>query len=510
MPMTAQNTTLVCGCPGAGKTTRLLSMIEGELASGTRPERIGYVTFGRAAIGDAVSRATQRFPLRRTDFPHFSTLHAAAYRALGLTSEEVLGSEALSEFSTLIGVPITGRKASLGESAVADRRLALGDRLLSLVDLARVRGVALREQYEQSDVDCDWVEVRNFATSLDSFKTTRGLVDFSDMLSRFAADGAKAPDLDVLFIDEAQDLSALQWSAARALAASADRVYVAGDDDQAIYGFAGAAVGHYLALPGTVEILDQSYRCPRSVQSLASSLLSRLSTRRDKTWSPRGVDGVLEWHSGVRDLDLANGEWLILARNRYLLHSITRLLDQEGLLYEIDGVSSADQDVVSAIMSWEALRRGERVPAAAVTAIYGCMQAGRGYRRGSKSLIESQQADLQVDLFDLSERYGLLRQDIWHESLDRVSPETRRYLTAALRRGEKLTRPRISVSTIHAAKGREAQKVALLTDMSATTYRCWQSAPDDETRVFYVGVTRAREELHLIEPQSKYHFDLGV
>lgn len=506
--MTPENTTLICGCPGAGKTTRLLSLVEEELARGTRPERIGYVTFGRAAIAEAVGRATGKFrELKKSDFPHFSTLHAAAFRALGLSSEEVLGSEALGELSTLTGVPITGRKAAIGESTVADRRMALGDRLLSLIDLARVRGVSLREQYERADVDCDWVEVQSFASSLERFKRARGLVDFSDMLSRFAS-GEAGPRLDVLFIDEAQDLSALQWQAARSLAATADRVYVAGDDDQAIYGFAGAAVDEYLALDGTVEVLDQSYRCPRSVQQLAAGLLGRLSHRREKSWSPRGSEGVLEWHAGIRDLDFTSGEWLILARNRYLLHPITKWLDQEGLLYEVDGVSSADHDVVSAILSWEALRRGERVPASAVTAIYGLMQAGRGYRRGSKAVLESQGGDTMLDLLDLSSNFGLLRQDIWHESLDRVSWQTRQYLIAALRRGEHLTKPRISVSTIHAAKGREAQKVALLTDMSATTYRNWQASPDDETRVFYVGVTRAREELHLLEPQSKYHFDL--
>jgi DNA helicase-2/ATP-dependent DNA helicase PcrA len=71
------------------------------------------------------------------------------------------------------------------------------------------------------------------------------------------------------------------------------------------------------------------------------------------------------------------------------------------------------------------------------------------------------------------------------------------------RRGEKLNEaPRITLSTIHGAKGGEAENVVLLTDLSFNTMRSYERNPDDENRLFYVGATRTKEHLHVIRPQQ--------
>ena len=62
--------------------------------------------------------------------------------------------------------------------------------------------------------------------------------------------------------------------------------------------------------------------------------------------------------------------------------------------------------------------------------------------------------------------------------------------------------PRIKLSTIHAAKGGECENVVLITDITNRVYKNYQQNPDDENRVFYVAVTRTKENLYLIEPQS--------
>jgi DNA helicase-2/ATP-dependent DNA helicase PcrA len=71
--------------------------------------------------------------------------------------------------------------------------------------------------------------------------------------------------------------------------------------------------------------------------------------------------------------------------------------------------------------------------------------------------------------------------------------------------GEKLNEaPRITLSTIHGAKGGEAENVVLLTDLSLNTMKSYEDNPDDENRLFYVGATRTKEHLHIIEPKQKY------
>ena len=69
--------------------------------------------------------------------------------------------------------------------------------------------------------------------------------------------------------------------------------------------------------------------------------------------------------------------------------------------------------------------------------------------------------------------------------------------------GEQLNKePRIELSTIHAAKGGESQNVVLLTDLTKTTLDGYEKNPDDENRLFYVGATRTKENLHIIEPKQ--------
>ena len=85
------------------------------------------------------------------------------------------------------------------------------------------------------------------------------LIDYTDMLSRYINEGF-VPTFDVVLIDEAQDLSLLQWEMVQKIIDRADQVYIAGDDDQAIYKWAGADVDTFLGLEGRTLVLDKSYR----------------------------------------------------------------------------------------------------------------------------------------------------------------------------------------------------------------------------------------------------------
>ena len=81
-----------------------------------------------------------------------------------------------------------------------------------------------------------------------------------------------------------------------------------------------------------------------------------------------------------------------------------------------------------------------------------------------------------------------------------------------MRSGNKLdATPRIEVSTIHASKGGERDNVMLITDLSYGPYKSsteTQQGKDDEARVFYVGATRAKKELHLVHrTEGQYEYE---
>ena len=97
--------------------------------------------------------------------------------------------------------------------------------------------------------------------------------------------------LKYLFIDEAQDLSAQQWQVVDMLQqeSGALETYVAGDDDQAIFRWAGADIEHFIQMANdennTIIPLTQSYRIPVSVHTLATKLAQSISQRIPKNTS---------------------------------------------------------------------------------------------------------------------------------------------------------------------------------------------------------------------------------
>ena len=115
-----------------------------------------------------------------------------------------------------------------------------------------------------------------------------------------------------------------------------DRVIVAGDDDQAIFRWAGADVNTFLELDGTSETLTQSWRVPATVHRLAESVVRNISDRYPKKYLPREEEGAIEWVSGVADLleeIQTEGTWLILAQCAYMLDNAEEVLRAEGVFY---------------------------------------------------------------------------------------------------------------------------------------------------------------------------------
>ena len=83
--------------------------------------------------------------------------------------------------------------------------------------------------------------------------------------------------------------------------------------------------------------------------------------------------------------------------------------------------------------------------------------------------------------------------------------DRKEYIRAMRRNGEALNKdPRIQLSTIHSVKGGERQNVVLLSDLSHNTNKSYEKNPDDENRLFYVGATRTKENLHIVQPKDEY------
>lgn len=499
-------TTIVFGPPGTGKTTYLLGRVEQALSSGVPPSEVAYLSFSTRAANEAVERATAQFGLPATELPYFRTLHSLAFRSIGASTKQLVRSSHMKELGRLINVEISGLNAP--EIGGWPNRLTKSDRALHMDQLARVRCVSLDEQWTKDQDRLPYFEVDRMARALREYKGQRGLYDYTDLLSEFSRRGA-VPRLHTLIIDEAQDLSRLQWACVERLAREAQHVWIAGDDDQAIYGWAGSDVDYFLRLKGTEKILDQSYRVPVSVQQVAQGVIERVSRRREKAWRPRQDEGEVSQLGHPEDLDLSSGQWLVLARNRYLLDSLAAICRRHGYFYSYSDSPPIDRSQLAAITTWEEIRRTGRATTEQLAAVLP-MMSGRRFEDGrARGALLGLPPGYVLNTRRLQEEYGLGTTALWHQALDKLPLHVCDYVIAALKRGEKLRRePRIRLSTIHAAKGAEADQVAIVSDMANRTYKEQLRFPESEARVWYVAVTRARQRVVIVRPQTPRHYRL--
>lgn len=489
---------IILGPPGTGKTTFLINEVKQSIADGSSPQEIAYMAFTRKAADEAVTRSMESFALRADQLPYFRTFHSLAFRALGLKKDHVLNPSALREFGKIMGIKISGYASS--EDGLFNT-LSRGDRALFMASLARIRCVELKEQWEEDDDGLEWAEVEWIASGLKKFKDTRGLIDFTDMLYMYL-DRIDPVHLSLLVVDEAQDLSKLQWQVQEKMARRADRVIIAGDDDQAIFRWAGADVEHFINLQGTVTVLDQSYRVPTAPQAAALQAIVGVKHRRAKEWSPRPAVGSLQYHVAPDSIDMSTGEWLVLVRNSFLLEPIEEKCRREGLLYTIRQKPSVNMKTINTIRQWEHMRKGGSVSPMQARDV---MKMVANTRRSPQ--IPPKWAE--VNISQLREMWGVQTKEIWHDAFINMAMEERLYYLAALRRGEDLAKPpRITLSTIHSAKGGQSDNVILFSDMAKRTYDNMEKYPEDECRVFYVGLTRVKENLHIILPDTNYCFHL--
>lgn len=485
---------VVFGGPGTGKTTYLLDRVDAALQAGTPPSRIAYLAFTRQAAYEAKERARQQFGLTDAQLPYFRTLHSLCYRELAYQQGDILGKPDMKEIGDLLGLTF-GNGGNPAEGPPVGGNPA--DRMMHVIGYARARAMSLEDAWHQTGEGVAWYELMQLWRTINTYKHDTGKADFADLLDHYAKDGPPLP-VDIGIVDEAQDLSPKQWAVAIQAMSEARDVIVAGDDDQAIYRWSGADVTRFLDLAKGAEttVLPTSHRLPRQVFDLATEISARIQLRQPKDWKPADHDGTVRWVMDPLDVDLSEGEWLLLARNNYLLKDYREACLQQGVAYTEKGRSSVRKDDVRAIIAWERLRKGERVEGDHIRSIMAF------HPEVARRSIDPEQsyrlADLDVD-----------DQQLWHDSFTHMPIEDREYYLTILRRGERLQDPpRVRIGSIHSAKGGQADNVVVRTDMTPRSHAGYQLAPDDEHRVFYVGCTRAKKNLILLAPQGTRYYDL--
>jgi DNA helicase-2/ATP-dependent DNA helicase PcrA len=485
------------GPPGTGKTTTLLNEVDKYLKQ-TDPDKIGYFSFTQKAAHEARDRAMSKFNFSEDDLPYFRTLHSLAFRRLGIRKDEVMQRRHYEDL---------GKKANLivdyheYENEHTGLFTTKSD-ILRIIQLAKLRGITPEEQFNKQEHTqlVDIKTLKQFAHDLNQYKKDYNLIDFTDMITEFVKMD-RSPRFDVVFIDEAQDLSRSQWEMARSIWDKTQDTYIAGDDDQAIFRWAGADVDSFIAQKGKVMQLTQSYRIPQVVHDVASKIVNKIQHRLPKEWRPKTQRGLLSYYDEFKQVNMKQGNWLVLARTKFMLTDVEEALYEQGLYYQNKFKTNKEQDLYKAVTDWENVRKGVNINYDQIVRIASYMSQNHFEKQALKYIDK----EGMYGVPELRERQWLRTDKIWYEAFDQAPSRSIRYIRRMRENGEKLnSSPRITLSTIHGVKGGEQDNVVLLTDLSRNTQINYEKNPDDENRLFYVGSTRAKEHLHVVRPKDNY------
>ena len=506
------NSQLIFGPPGTGKTYTLIGLVSDALAKGVRPERIAFVSFTKKAVAEAVNRAGHQFGLTYKDLPYFRTLHSIAFGGLGLQKQDVMAKSDWDFLSNKLNMDFSGVTAINPEdgvmipSAVSDGAL-----YVQIITKARYSKTSLGKAFkEANNYNLHFFMLEKIDENLRAYKQGMMKVDFTDMIDMYTQE-IETPELDLLIVDEAQDLTPLQWDMVAKMAANSAFTYYAGDDDQAVHRWTGVDLKLFLNASPNKRVLTQSYRMPISVHKLSQQIVKRISYRQQKEFKPTEQQGNIRSVMSVQSLPLERGSWTVMALTNYYAKEIFKQIMDMGYMCNFKNLKSVSTSTASAISSWRQLQAGESISKEHAIAMYDVMPkrgTAASVKHGAKKLLDAVSAEDVLDYQTLSQRFGLIAPlEVDVARALNLSAEEDRYIAMLEARGEDILAPaRIKVSTFHAMKGGEDDNCAVF--LASTKRFSIDGDKDDLHRAFYVGLTRARKNLFLIESNRTYRYDV--
>lgn len=538
------------GSPGSGKTTKLLEFTEREATEyGTEYSDLMFLTYSKSARYEATDRIREVYPtVDEEDLEkRVRTVHSAAlvaclvdgsldlrdrgapddYGQLIITEQRDSGLELFEFFfdsaKNCPNIQYDGeandpiRQLEEGGSA----EIPLGNKLMAAYNYVRTKDWDLSEYWRTPfELDMGQEAVVEVFRKWEAFKERHDLIQHHDYQKQALGNGY-IPSTNVLIIDEFQDLSPLQielyemWRDSGRI----ERIYIAGDPHQAIYGFRGAEP-MYFRRESVDEVVhhEQSWRCPSAVIDAAVPVADPVPEHDVSRVSAHTSGGQCEHVDADGGLDLSRMVFDGLAEygEVYLLVRTNRQAGKIAYGLRKGGVPYLDLKPHGALRRWkqplpmilsavQAVDDGRHLPIPVATALLENLSPAPARR----------EAQRRAESGRLSPTSRLRGQVITHEEYSEWFPDVDRgrelvpqlsvkdwrrdLVEGALRSGATHHPEQVRVGTIHAAKGLESPHVMLFPAYTHKQLERFENGYEaEERRLFYVAMTRASERLDIV------------
>ena len=482
--LTIDRPLLVVAGPGTGKTLTLVRRVAYLVHRGVRPEGILAVTFTNRAGREMKERAEELLG------DHASKIFIGTFHLLGLRIiRERLGS----------GFTVLGREEQAGVLKTIVKGPA-----------KKMLDIAERISLVKNDIEPPDAGLGEVLALYQSALQQRGAFDFDDLIRvpiELLQDEAVARDyrdrFKHLMVDEYQDINPAQYRLVRLLAGATGTLCVVGDSDQAIYSFRGADLGNFLNfeqdIPAAGRVtLTKNYRSSGVILSAADSVIRNNQKRISKDLTATSDAGVPVSVLSVPD-DRAEGAVII--------HEIEARMG--GTSHERQTNAAIDRSATGRTHRFSDFGVIYRTNAQARLLEEAFAASGIPYQVIGKRGSNQRQETEEMIAFLKSLAYPGAGDN--NEAQHDPNAAEAMLLTEA-----DFFDPRadaVTLMTMHMAKGLEFRCVFIAgceDGLVPFTIRKDGSDIEEERRLFYVGMTRAKEELFLIHARSRFLFGKGL
>jgi superfamily I DNA/RNA helicase len=453
----------IYGSPGTGKTTYLLSLLE-NLLKYYNPEEIAFVSFTRKGSYEGRDRALQKFGFKENQTPYFRTLHSLAFQSLNLKVSDIIDKADYKDLSRSLDMSFLGY--------YTEELQHNDDAYLFYDQLYRNN----KDSASKMMNSLDTAKLKTVIHNYNNFKKKLRIMDFTDIIESFVSKEIELP-VKIAIVDEAQDLTTLQWKMVMQAFQNVTTLYIAGDDDQAIYEWSGADVNFFLNLKADEEVvLSKSFRLPNNLFDFSKNLTNRIKRRVPKEVEGNGLKGLIKRITHLDEVVISNEQsYMFLSRNNYFLKSIKDYFENKGMLFNYKNEPSINFLDFEVIKEFQSFKKNKKLT----------------------SLLKSNlKPDFNINLewFD-NFNWDIKKINYFRDLIrNKIHQKPNRDIN-------------INVNTIHTVKGGESDNVIVLEDLTSSVYNNLQQNPDSENRIFYVAVTRAKQNLYLMQAKSKYNFN---